>query len=969
MVRRAGVSPKPARGLRARSPCVLRWRVVMLKTIRGQILLAFLAMGLVTAALGLNAVNTLRHEVSLIDRTYDQSLMSINYARAAAADFNSLQAAHARRLLTSNPAVRGKLDTKITELEASVNDDLVIASERAQSSRAIVVAGKVDAAMKAWSKARALASDGSDTDASWRAVDDDAAAVGQQIELLINYTAGDGFTFRQAAHRTVQADSRFSFFMTLLALVVLGSIAWFLARRIVVAIKKASIVAKRIAAGDLDVIVPAGDGDELGALLMSMDIMRGNIKTSMDREVELRRSAQTRLADALESSSDGVVVIDPDNKIALVNPQASLLLAMLAGPLQVGAEAEPYVARLAQMPGGTLERLAQASMCEAELPGGRWLRISQNTTRDGGSIIVCSDTTLIKAQQAALKATNLWLDSALANLSQGLCLFDSGYRLRVFNAQFRDLFGLREGDISHGMSLETLVTRSFAASKSRRSVRAFLDKVMARIEGRQPVTKLLRMDDGRLVVMSHRPLEDGSWLATYEDVTERMQAQEKIAFMARHDALTGLPNRALFAERVDSALIAAKGGQPFALLCLDLDHFKQVNDTLGHPFGDELLRAVATCLKGCLQDSDMVARLGGDEFAIVQPIFGGVEEASILARRISKALAAPFEIEGHRISVGVSIGISLAPADGTSYGKLLKNADVALYKAKADGRNTWRYFESEMDEQLQARRLLELDLREAIEKDQLELHYQPIFDVVEHRVSGVEALVRWRHPGRGLVPPSAFIPLAEEIGFITHIGDWVLKRACRDAASWAWPITVAVNVSAAQFREGRLVAKVIETLFDTGLPASRLDLEITESVLLTNNAPTLVALNQLRELGIKISMDDFGTGYSSLSYLRSFPFDKVKIDRSFTCDVCTNAEASAIARTIIALCRSLGMRTIAEGVENEEQLAFLRAEQCHEAQGFLFSHPVPAARLPGYLESLREGEPAARPLAVVRRRA
>ena len=940
----------------------------MLKTIRSQILLAFLAMGLVTAALGLHAVHTLRNEVGLIDRTYDKSLMSINYARAAAADFNGLQSSLARRVLAKDAATRAAFDNTIAGLEAAMDDDIAIASERAQSSRAIAVAKKVSDAMKAWRAARIQLLEGSSTDVSWNNFDELAAVVEQQIDLLVNYTAGDGFTYRQAAHRSVQADSRLSLLATLLALMVSSSIAWLLARRIVVAIKEASTVAERIAAGDLDVLVPTGRGDELGALLLSMDIMRGAIKTSMDREVELRHSAQSRLADALESSVEGFVVIDPDNKIVLANPQASTLLAVLSGPLHVGSEAEPFVERLASMPGGMLERLANSATCEAEMPGGRWLQISQNTTRDGGSIIVCSDTTLVKAQQAALRVTNLWLDSALANLSQGLCMFDSENRLQVFNQQFRNLFKLGENDVSQGMSLETLVARSFAASKSRRSVQAFLTNVMARINRREAVTKLLRMDDGRLFMTFHRPLEDGSWLATYEDVTERMRAQEKINFMARHDALTGLPNRALFAERVGTALIAAETGQCFALLCLDLDNFKQVNDTLGHPFGDELLCVVATCLKGCIREIDMVARLGGDEFAIVQPLTGGVEEASILARRITQALAVPFEVEGHRITVGVSIGISLAPIDGASYGKLLKNADVALYKAKADGRNTWRYFESEMDEQLQARRLLELDLREALEKNQFELHYQPIFDVAENRVRGVEALVRWRHPERGLVPPSAFIPLAEEIGFITRIGDWVLKRACRDASTWPGAITVAVNVSPAQFREGSLVDKVSEILLDTGLAPARLDLEITESVLLSNSAPTLVALNDLRALGIKISMDDFGTGYSSLSYLRSFPFDKVKIDQSFTRDVCATAEASAIVRTVIALCRSLGMRTTAEGVESEEQLAFLRAERCHEVQGFYLSKPIPGESLIGYLKTRVDLLPAAS-RSEVRRRA
>ena len=432
-------------------------------------------------------------------------------------------------------------------------------------------------------------------------------------------------------------------------------------------------------------------------------------------------------------------------------------------------------------------------------------------------------------------------------------------------------------------------------------------------------------------------------LVAIVDVTERKQAEARIAYMAQHDALTNLPNRVLFHERLDGALsqLPRRGGL-IAVHCLDLDHFKSVNDTLGHPLGDELLRVVADRLKGKLRDCDLVARLGGDEFAVIQNI-AHPNEASDLAARLIAAISASYDIQGHEVIIGGSIGIALAPGDGNAADVLLRNADMALYRAKAEGRGTSHFFEAEMDRRVQARRLLELDLRKAFANGELDLHYQPLVNLLEDRIIGFEALLRWQHPERGMVMPGEFIALAEEIGLIGPIGEWVLRRACEEAARWPGDLKVAVNLSPAQFRTRAVVQAVLSALAHSGLAPQRLELEITESVLLGETDANLATLHQLRQIGTRISMDDFGTGYSSLSYLRSFPFDKIKIDRSFVRDIAERPDCMAIIRAVAGLGASLGISTTAEGVETSEQLDRLRAEGCTEAQGYLFSPPCPAA--------------------------
>ncbi|NGM32442.1 EAL domain-containing protein [Methylobacterium sp. DB0501] len=432
-------------------------------------------------------------------------------------------------------------------------------------------------------------------------------------------------------------------------------------------------------------------------------------------------------------------------------------------------------------------------------------------------------------------------------------------------------------------------------------------------------------------------------LSACVDVTEQRRAERRIAHMAHHDALTGLPNRVLFHRRLAEATAA---GAPVGLLCLDLDHFKLVNDTLGHPAGDALLRQVAERLRACLPAEGLVARLGGDEFAILCPA-GRAEDRELvaLADRIITALCRAFALAGQDVTVGVSIGIALAPEHGDDPDGLLRKADTALYAAKADGRRTRRVFEPAMDAALQSRRALERDLRAAIAAEALEVHYQPLVAADSLAVTGCEALLRWRHPERGFVSPAEFIPVAEETGMIAALGEWVLARACREAAGWPAGLRVAVNLSPAQFRTPDLVGTVARALAESGLDPARLELEITEQVMLEETVSNVAVLHRLRSLGLRIAIDDFGTGYASLSYLQAFPFDKIKIDRSFTAALGREATAVAIVQAVIGLGAGLGITTLAEGVETEDQLAFLRRSGCAEVQGFLFSRPVPAAEL------------------------
>jgi len=543
------------------------------------------------------------------------------------------------------------------------------------------------------------------------------------------------------------------------------------------------------------------------------------------------------------------------------------------------------------------------------------------------------------------------LDTALENMSQGLCMFDAEGKIILFNERYATM--LRRSDMQlSGRVLLDILREEAAKGQWNGDAEQFFARLVEDARVGRTTTDVVRRFE-RSIRVVNQPMQGGGWVATFEDITEWLEAQAKISHMARHDALTNLPNRVLFHEQLEQGLCRAAANDQLAVLCLDLDHFKDINDSLGHPIGDALLKQVGQRLKATVGEHDTVARLGGDEFAVVQ--IGRSEEAAAraLARRLVEVISAPYEIDDHQIVIGVSIGISLSPQDGSNPDALLKNADLALYRAKADGRGTYRFFETGMDARAQARRLLEMDMRAALQRDEFQPYYQPIRDVASNRVVAFEALLRWNHPERGLISPISFIPLAEETGLIIQLGELVLNRACADAATWPDGIGVAVNLSPVQFKNPNLIVSVSEALERSGLAASRLELEITESMLLQNSETTLTTLHELRAMGVRISLDDFGTGYSSLSYLRSFPFDKIKIDRSFVSELATREDSVAIIRAVTGLGRSLGIVTTAEGVENDAQLDLLRREGCTQAQGYLFSKPRPAADVALMLEGPR----------------
>ncbi len=544
-------------------------------------------------------------------------------------------------------------------------------------------------------------------------------------------------------------------------------------------------------------------------------------------------------------------------------------------------------------------------------------------------------------REAELRQTNVRFGAALDNMAQGLCMFDADERLAVVNRRFHEISGLPPERIEPGMTFRDFAT---VVVESGRYPGMTAEQFYNARRDCMAQTDLGSYHDSlsgdQAVAVRSGPMVNGGWITTYEDVTARRASEARMTYMALHDALTGLPNRVLFREHMEQILPRMHRGDHFAVLCLDLDGFKGVNDTLGHPAGDELLRVVTGRLRDNVRETDLVARLGGDEFAIIHSSAHQPTDAAAMADRLVAALAMPFDLQGHRVEISGSIGVVLADEAACTPDELLRNADIALYRAKAAGRGTWCFFEPGMDLELRQRRELEADLRQALAGDQFEVHYQPLVKAQTKTLTGFEALVRWRHPARGIVLPGEFISLAEEIGLIPPLGAWVLAKACSDAAGWPHHVRIAVNLSPVQFAKGNLVCEVEQALIASRLPAHRLELEITESVLLQDNDATMRILHELRALGVRISMDDFGTGYSSLSYLHRFPFDKIKIDQSFVSSLREKGSIE-IVRAVVGLGKALGMDVLAEGVETAEQSDILQDEGCDELQGYLFSKPRP----------------------------
>ena len=546
-----------------------------------------------------------------------------------------------------------------------------------------------------------------------------------------------------------------------------------------------------------------------------------------------------------------------------------------------------------------------------------------------------------------LVSEKLRLHSTIANMPHGVCMFDSDKKLVIANDEYSIMYGLSPEQATPGTTLDAILRARVAVGSSPKNDDEYITSRLQEAFLPQPGYIINDLRDGRVIAISRRPMPDGGSVAIHQDITAQKHAEEKILHLAHYDALTDLANRVLFLEEISNriAKYRTEGGR-FAVHLLDLDQFKEVNDSLGHAVGDSLLREVAARLRTCVGSNDVVARLGGDEFAVLQIIDApDMNDVMLMVTKLLQIVAQPFNVGSHQLMIETSIGVALAPVHGSDGDELLKKADPALYRAKSDGRNRWGLFEDAMEHDAQSRLALAMDLRNAVHGEEFELHYQPVFASISETMVGVEALVRWKHAKRGLVGPQEFIPIAEETGLIVPLGKWILQQACRDAAGWPSYLRVAVNLSPVQFRNGDLMACVKQALAGSGLAAERLELEITESVLLGNNLENLQVLHELRKLGIAIVLDDFGTGYSSMSYLLTFPFDKIKIDRKFVSELTHRSDCAAIVNAVAGLARSLNIATTAEGVETREQLVLLRAAGCTFAQGFLFGHPCPNSEL------------------------
>jgi diguanylate cyclase (GGDEF)-like protein/PAS domain S-box-containing protein len=662
---------------------------------------------------------------------------------------------------------------------------------------------------------------------------------------------------------------------------------------------------------------------------------------------------------ALANMSNGISMFDADGKLMVWNDQYVKIYGMAPELIRRGVSIYTIVAHRKEAGnldldvdtyiGEFRQKLIDSgnSASHSRLGDGRVISVVNTAIAGGGWVAIhediterIHDETSMFQQATELALVNMRFEAALSNMTQGLCLFDGDRNLVIANRRFREMYDFPEQLVVPGTPLISMLRHlGRQGVKSGLTVEQHVQRIPTEMD--QDFATL----DERVISIKRAPTPDGGWVATHEDITERKRAEAEIAHMARHDALTGLANRAAFnAKLAEASERVQRDGSDVTVLMIDLDKFKAVNDTLGHPAGDQLLVEVGQRLRSALRETDVLARLGGDEFAIIQE--GGSHQydgAIALAQRILQVIAQPFDLNGHPAHIGSSIGIALAPEHGVDPEQLLTAADLALYDAKASGRNDFRVFRAAMLEVARSRKSAEGELRAAIERHEFELHYQPVVDVKRHLLCGVEALIRWRHPTKGLVGPDQFIPLAESSGLIAPMGEWVLQQACIDAASLPEHVKVAVNVSAVQFRKGNLFNIVQRILAQSGLSPERLELEITETTHLENHETHLATMRKLKKLGISMVLDDFGTGYSSINYLTSFPFDKIKIDKSFTQGALERSDSAAVVASTLALAHGLGIVTTAEGVETEDQFEYMRAAGVDLVQGYLFGRPVPLA--------------------------
>lgn len=725
-------------------------------------------------------------------------------------------------------------------------------------------------------------------------------------------------------------------------------------------------------------IVRLSDGRFISVLRRPMSD-GGLVSTHEDvterEQLKVRLEQQhAQLDAALNNMTQGLAMFDSQQRLVVSNeryaemyrltreqvtpgtPMRKLLEYRVASGCHYASGPETFVDDL-------VEEFNKTSSGIHELADGRIINVRRRKTANGGYVVTHEDITereqlnaLLEQNNSLLSERTSRLQTIIDNFPGGISFLDGDLRVVFCNEKARRLLDIPDGLFAGGAPCVEDIIR-FSARRGEYGpgdVESQVADRMALARERRALVLERERPDGTVLDIRGVPLDGGGFVTTFMDITERRRSEAKIAHMALHDGLTGLANRTLLNDKLEQALTRVKRGEMVAVHLLDLDHFKNVNDTLGHPAGDKLLKDAADRLRELVRETDTIARMGGDEFAILQVAISQPSDATALAHRVIESVSQPYELDGRQVVIGTSIGIAIGPTDGLASDQLMRNADLALYRAKDDGRGTYRFFEPAMDAQMQERRVMEDDLRKALAAGEFEVLYQPVVNIETNKISGLEALLRWHHPVKGMVAPGAFIALAEEIGLIVPLGEWVLRQACATAAGWPAHIRVSVNLSPVQFKNSGLVQVVVSALAASGLSADRLELEITESALLDDSYATLAMLYRLRELGVRIAMDDFGTGYSSLAYLQSFPFDRIKIDRSFIEDIADGVGSLNIVRAMAALAKGLGMETTAEGVETSEQLDTVKSEGCTEMQGFLFSRPIPASELDALL--LQAGE-------------
>ncbi|MBV1707977.1 MAG: EAL domain-containing protein [Hyphomicrobiales bacterium] len=916
-----------------------------LLTVNGSILQAFLALAAVTTFLSAGTARSVMQLGAIATKTFDESLMSVSFARKAATDFAKIEEAI---LALQTPHSRTRVSDLVQEIKADavkLHQDLIIARERSQSPRSKKM---IDGALNTIKQfnidqiADNIANNYNNYD--YHHIYEVQKVLSKQLNYVVNYVAGDAFDYKLKSLQVKNYQLRLNMLLGVAGLIFTALILIILARRISRSIASASAFASAIAEGNLASTPPEVTADTLGDLTLAMVRMRENIRASLLREAALASEAKNILAEALAMSPDGIMVLNAAGDIIAANEKMKELerFGQLSG-LANGAD------EAAGTQGVTREFLAQLTAeskwsDEPFLHGGSWLRLSSGETRSGGWIFVFADVTSLKLQEQKLTDSYRWLDLALENMARGLCLYDASGRLAVVNKTFMDIYGFAPAEVRIGEHYDAVEVAMMRKLENCRQ--ALLRDSRPGQKGNLTLTREdVVLQNGVICRVTRKAIDDGKFIEIHEDVTEVKKFEQRLYDMSRHDGLTGLANRVLIAEHIAEAISRAECGEGFSLLCLDLDLFKDVNDTFGHPVGDALLCAVADRIRNCLRPTDVAGRLGGDEFAIILCGLTSAADIQLIVERLVDAISQPYDISGNHANIGVSIGISVAPQDGYDGEKLLQKADAALYLAKTQGRGTWRFYDAVMDNALRERRSLEADLRLAIGRNELEVHYQPIYHVAHKGIGSYEALLRWRHPQRGLVPPSEFIPLAEETGLIYSLGEWVLNTACKEVNSWPCQHRLSVNLSLAQLKPGNF-KKILDTcLSESGLAPERLDLEITESIFLEKNAYALNLLQEVRNRGVTISLDDFGTGYSSLSYLGRFPFDRIKIDRSFVQNVLISDQAKVVVEAVLLISKRYNMRVTAEGVESKEQLEWLCQANCNEIQGYFIGRPMTAAEI------------------------